>query len=108
MPKIKTRRAAAKRFELTGSGKYRRRRQNMRHILTKKAPGRKMRLGQATLVDQANEKAVRRMLPNGYAFFPGHVLRRSRGCVRTALLPLEREGCRAVRFWAPFAAPGGF
>ncbi|WP_301194231.1 50S ribosomal protein L35, partial [uncultured Desulfovibrio sp.] len=45
--------------------KYRRRRQNMRHILTKKAPGRKMRLGQATLVDQANEKAVRRMLPNG-------------------------------------------
>lgn len=65
MPKIKTRRAAAKRFELTGSGKYRRRRQNMRHILTKKAPGRKMRLGQATLVDSANEKAVRRMLPNG-------------------------------------------
>ena len=65
MPKIKTRRAAAKRFQLTGSGKYRRRRQNMRHILTKKSPGRKMRLGQATLVDQTNEKAVRRMLPNG-------------------------------------------
>ena len=65
MPKIKTRRAAAKRFQLTGSGKYRRRRQNMRHILTKKSPGRKMRLGQATLVAQANEKAVRRMLPNG-------------------------------------------
>ena len=65
MPKIKTRRAAATRFQLTGSGKYRRRRQNMRHILTKKSPGRKMRLGQATLVDQSNEKAVRRMLPNG-------------------------------------------
>ena len=65
MPKIKTRRAAAKRFQLTGSGKYRRRRQNMRHILTKKSPGRKMRLGKATLVDQTNEKAVRRMLPNG-------------------------------------------
>ncbi len=65
MPKIKTRRAAAKRFEQTGSGKYRRRRQNMRHILTKKAPGRKMRLGQPTLVDSANVKAVRRMLPNG-------------------------------------------
>ena len=47
MPKIKTRRSAAKRFELTGSGKYKRRRQNLRHILTKKAPGRKMRLGQA-------------------------------------------------------------
>ncbi|MGE9984543.1 50S ribosomal protein L35 [uncultured Desulfovibrio sp.] len=65
MPKIKTRRAAAKRFQLTGSGKYKRRRQNLRHILTKKAPGRKMRLGQSTLVDSSNEKAVRRMLPNG-------------------------------------------
>ena len=65
IPKIKTRRAAAKRFQLTGSGKYKRRRQNLRHILTKKAPGRKMRLGQATLVDSTNEKAVRRMLPNG-------------------------------------------
>lgn len=65
MPKIKTRRGAAKRFELTGSGKYRRRRQNLRHILTKKSPGRKMRLGQTALVDSANEKAVRRMLPNG-------------------------------------------
>ena len=54
MPKIKTRRAAAKRFQLTGSGKFKRRRQNLRHILTKKAPGRK-----------TNEKAVRRMLPNG-------------------------------------------
>ncbi len=65
MPKIKTRRSAAKRFEMTGSGKYRRRRQNLRHILTKKAPGRKMRLGQSTIVDSANLKAVQRMLPNG-------------------------------------------
>ena len=65
MPKIKTRRSAAKRFELTASGKYRRRRQNLRHILTKKAPGRKMRLGQPTVVDSANLKAVRRLLPNG-------------------------------------------
>ena len=65
MPKIKTRRAAAKRFQHTGSGKNNLRRQNLRHILTKKAPGRKMRLGQSTLVDSSNEKAVRRMLPNG-------------------------------------------
>ena len=65
MPKIKTRRGAAKRFELTGSGKYKRRRQNLRHSLTKKSPGRKMRLGQSALVDSTNEKAVRRMLPNG-------------------------------------------
>ncbi len=65
MPKIKTRRAAAKRFSMTGSGKFKRRRQNLRHILTKKDAKRKMRLGQATVVDSANLKAVRRMLPNG-------------------------------------------
>ncbi|MBG0775293.1 MAG: 50S ribosomal protein L35 [Desulfovibrionaceae bacterium] len=65
MPKIKTNRAAAKRFSTTGSGKLRRRKQNLRHILTKKNAKRKRRLGQPDLVDSANEKAVRRMLPNG-------------------------------------------
>ena len=63
MPKIKTRRAAAKRFQMTGSGKFVRRRQNLRHILTKKNAKRKMRLGQGALVDAANLKAVKRMLP---------------------------------------------
>ncbi len=63
MPKIKTRRAAAKRFEVTGSGKFKRRRQNLRHILTKKDATRRMRLGKAAIVDATNEKAVRRMLP---------------------------------------------
>lgn len=63
MPKMKTRRAAAKRFAVTGSGKFKRRRQNLRHILTKKNAKRKMRLGQGAIVDSANEKAVRRMLP---------------------------------------------
>ncbi len=63
MPKLKTRRAAAKRFSVTGSGKFRRRRQNLRHILTKKKASRRMRLGQGTLVDDTNVKAVRRMMP---------------------------------------------
>lgn len=63
MPKMKTRRCAAKRFEVTGTGKFRRRRQNLRHILTKKNAKRKMRLGQSTIVDATNEKAVSRMLP---------------------------------------------
>ncbi len=63
MPKIKTRRCAAKRFSTTGTGKFKRRRQNLRHILTKKDAKRKMRLGQGTLVDDANVKTVRRMLP---------------------------------------------
>ncbi len=63
MPKMKTKRSAAKRFTVTGSGKFRRRRQNLRHILTKKSAGRKMRLGQSAIVDKTNERAVARMLP---------------------------------------------
>lgn len=63
MPKIKTRRGAAKRFSLTGTGKIKRRRQNLRHILTKKNAKRKMRLGQSALVDSTNELAVKRMCP---------------------------------------------
>ena len=63
MPKIKTRRSAAKRFSVTGSGKFRRRRQNLCHILTKKDSKRRSRLGQGTLVDSANMKSVKRLLP---------------------------------------------
>ena len=62
MPKMKTRRCAAKRFSTTGTGKFKRRRQNLRHILKKDAK-RKMRLGQGALVDATNVKAVRRMMP---------------------------------------------
>ena len=65
MPKIKTKRGAAKRFEFTGTGKIRRRRKNLRHILTKKNAKRKRRLGQPASVDSTNVKGVRRMLPNG-------------------------------------------
>ena len=63
MPKLKTRRCAAKRFSTTGSGTFKRRRQNLRHILTKKNAKRKMRLGQGAMVDSTNLKAVRRMMP---------------------------------------------
>ena len=63
MPKIKTRRSAAKRFDVTGSGKFRRRRQNLRHILTKKDAKRRSRLCKSAIVDSTNEKAVKRMLP---------------------------------------------
>ncbi len=66
MPKIKTNRSAAKRFSITGSGKVRRRKQNLRHILTKKNAKRKRNLGKPALVDSANMKAVRRLLPNSF------------------------------------------
>lgn len=63
MPKMKTRRGAAKRFSKTGSGKFKRRRQGLRHILTKKDSKRKNRLGRGTVVDGANLGQVKRMLP---------------------------------------------
>ena len=65
MPKIKTCRAAAKRFKKTGSGKYKFRKSHASHILTKKSTKRKRSLRLDQMVDASNMKAVRRMLPNG-------------------------------------------
>jgi large subunit ribosomal protein L35 len=60
--KLKSRRAAAKRFSLTASGKIKRHKSMKRHILTKKATGRKRHLRRATLVSDADEGRVRKML----------------------------------------------
>jgi large subunit ribosomal protein L35 len=64
MPKLKTHRGAAKRFRKTASGKFKRSKANKSHILTKKGPGRKRGLAQATLVSKADQKRVAEMLPN--------------------------------------------
>ena len=50
MPKMKTNRAAAKRFKLTGTGKIKRGKAYARHILTKKSRTRKRNLNKSTLV----------------------------------------------------------
>jgi large subunit ribosomal protein L35 len=63
MPKMKTNRGAAKRFKVTGTGKFIRARANKSHILTKKAPKRMRRLRQSTVADSINVKALKRMLP---------------------------------------------
>ena len=60
--KLKTNRAAAKRFKLTATGKVKRWHSMKRHILTKKATGRKRKLRKATLVSDADSRNVRRML----------------------------------------------
>lgn len=65
MPKIKTNRAAAKRFKKTGSGKIKFKRAFAGHILTKKTTKKKRNLRKAEMLDATNMKAVRRMLPNG-------------------------------------------
>ncbi len=65
MPKLKTRKAAAKRFEATGSGKKIKRRKAFKnHLLDHKSAERKRRrLSRIALVDERDEKEVRLMLP---------------------------------------------
>jgi large subunit ribosomal protein L35 len=63
MPKQKTSRGAAKRFKLTGTGKLKRRKAYLRHILTTKTRKQKRNLRQAVVVDQTNAKAIQRLLP---------------------------------------------
>lgn len=63
MPKLKTNRAAAKRFKATGTGKVKRRRAYLRHILTNKTRKQKRRLGKSVVVDKTNERAIKRLLP---------------------------------------------
>lgn len=63
MPKMKTNRGAAKRFKATGSGKIKRSKAFTSHILTKKSTKRKRGLRQAGIVDSANSKGIKRILP---------------------------------------------
>ncbi len=65
MPKIKTNRAAAKRFKRTGSGKFIFSKSHASHILTKKTRKRKRALRQKQVLEHANMKEIRRLLPNG-------------------------------------------
>ncbi len=63
MPKIKTLRAAAKRFKRTASGKLMRRHAFHSHILTKKSAKRKRHLREEAVVSHADKSTVERMLP---------------------------------------------
>lgn len=65
MPKMKTKRAAAKRFKVTASGLIKRSKANKRHILSKKTRARKNALKKAGYVHPSNEGLVLRCLPNG-------------------------------------------
>ena len=62
MPKLKTHRAAAKRFKKTASGKFKRSHAYKRHILTKKTRKRKNRLKKPDLVSSADFPRVSRLL----------------------------------------------
>ncbi len=62
MPKMKTRRSAAKRFRVTGSGKLKRNKANHRHMLIRRSKSAKRKMRKSTLVASVETRRVRRML----------------------------------------------
>ncbi len=65
MPKMKTRKAAAKRYTVTATGKVRYKKQGLRHILTKKSTKRKRKLRKTGILSPAETMRVRKLLPYG-------------------------------------------
>ena len=64
--KMKTKKSAAKRFSFTGTGKVKYKKQNLRHILTKKSAKRKRNLRKPGLISDDNVPVIRKqMLPYG-------------------------------------------
>jgi large subunit ribosomal protein L35 len=62
MPKMKTHSGAKKRFKLTAKGKVRGRHAFTSHILEKKSPKRKRRLGQPTILGPHDSKRAKKLL----------------------------------------------
>ena len=63
MPKLKTKKAAAKRFKITATGQLKRQKSNTQHILGKKSRKRKRNLRKSTVVDATNIKNMKKILP---------------------------------------------
>ncbi len=65
MPKMKSSGSAKKRFKITGSGEFKRKKAYASHILTKKTQKRKRNLRKSALVHPADVKSVKKMLAMG-------------------------------------------
>ena len=63
MPKLKTRKAAAKRYKVTGNGNFLRRHAFMGHLLMKKSNRQKRKLAQTICVNTNDMKAIKLMMP---------------------------------------------
>ncbi len=63
MPKMKTRKAIAKRFRMTATGRIKRAKANRSHLLTKRSANRMRRLRRGGFLDKSDEKMIRRVLP---------------------------------------------
>jgi len=66
MPKMKTRKSAAKRYSVTGSGKVKYKKQGLRHILTKKSTKRKRNLRHAGVLSKAETEKAKSLLPYNF------------------------------------------
>jgi large subunit ribosomal protein L35 len=62
MPKMKTHKGTAARFRITKNGKIVRRHAKLNHILSKKSPAQKRRLGHSDLVADSDKRGIKRML----------------------------------------------
>ena len=63
MPKLKTRKAASKRYKVTGNQNFLRRHAYKGHLLMKKSNRQKRKLSQVILVNESDTKAIKLMLP---------------------------------------------
>lgn len=62
MPKMKTNSGAKKRFDITGTGKIKRKHAFKSHILTKKTIKRKRNLTHTAMVAQSDESRIKMLL----------------------------------------------
>jgi len=63
MPKLKSSKAAAKRFRVTKTGKIKRKKAYASHIMTKKSAKRRRNLRKSKLTDKSDLRRIRRLLP---------------------------------------------
>lgn len=66
MPKMKTRKSAASRYKVTGSGKVKYKKQGLRHILTKKSSKRKRKLRRSGTLSSTETKKIKKLLPYNF------------------------------------------
>ncbi len=63
MPKMKTNRAAAKRFKRTKTGRFKRGMAFGRHLLTSKSSKRRRKLRKAVMLSKGDTARVKQLLP---------------------------------------------
>jgi large subunit ribosomal protein L35 len=63
VPKIKTRKGAAKRFRFTASGKVKKKTAGLRHLLSGKSPRRKKKLRRPGILTRTETTLIKKLLP---------------------------------------------